>query len=279
MTDEYTQPVVSVILPVYNAEQYLDVAIRSVLWQTYTNFELIILNDGSTDRSDEIIRQYNDKRIRYSRQDNRGLIATLNTLIGQARGQYIARMDADDVSLPERLATQVHRFEQDPPLGLLGSWVQVIDHDDDFVGTVRYPVTDTVIRATLAVRNSFAHGSVMFRRSLQPTYSTEALHAEDYDLWCRLAGSTKMANIPEVLYQWRFHPQSTSSTSSIQNNTAESIRRRYATTLLGHPPTTRDDVQHERRIRGRWPLWRLYRSLLRSYPDAPMTPWLLKALL
>ncbi len=265
-------------MPVYNAGKYLPKAIESILRQTFSDFELLIVNDGSTDDSEKTIRSFTDKRIRYFTQTNQGLIATLNRLIQEARGEYLARMDQDDVAFPERLKIQADFLDKNPDVGLLGAWVQVIDQSNDLLGTIRYPLTHSFIRATLALKTCFAHGTIMMRKALNPVYSHEFLHAEDYDLWCRLAMQTRIATIPRVLYQWRFHPSSTSSAlNNDQKATARKIRAKYAKTLLAEDGN--DFLVAfiaEKGERGRSDIFKLLISLLVAFPFSKFTIKLLK---
>lgn len=267
-------PTVSVILPVYNAGPYLRNAIESILQQTHTDFEFIIVNDGSIDDSEKIIRGYTDQRIRYYSQENQGLISTLNRLIKLARGKYLARMDQDDVSFPERLKIQVDYMNKNNNLGLVGSWVQVIDKNENLLGTVKYPVTSEFIKAALAVRRRcFVHGSVMMLRSLNPIYSHKFIHAEDYDLWCRLVSVTQAINIPRVLYQWRFHSSSISSTLNIiQKKSAKNIQALYGKSLL--LPVSKDlssSLSEEKKLRGVFPILKLLISLIIHFPFSKFT--------
>lgn len=276
-----TSPKISVIMPVYNAGKFLRQAIDSVLQQSFANFELIIINDGSTDDSEKTILNYSDKRIRHFNQANQGLIATLNHLISEAKGLYIARMDQDDVSFPERLKIQSEFLAAHPSIGLVGSWVQVVDRNNDLLGTIKYPVAHDFIRANLALRTCFAHGSIMMRHSLNPVYNRDFLHAEDYELWCRLALQTQMANIPRILYQWRFHPASTSSVSSQnQKSTAKKIQSAYAIRLLAQ---TSDNLtanyKNEKTLRGIYPLVKLLANLLKKFPFSNFSKRLLKIFL
>ena len=267
-------------MPVYNGGLYLREAIQSILDQSYKNFELLILNDGSTDNSEKIIGEYKDARIIAKSQENQGLIRTLNSLIHLAKGTYIARMDPDDVMLPERIRLQVEYLNSHPNVGLVGSWIQVIDSNSDTLGTIKYPVTNTGIRITLAFRTAFTHGAVMLRRSLQPVYSLAYPHAEDFELWCRLLQQTYGANIPQVLYQWRFHASSTSNTlRTPQGQMAKKIKKQYGKALLQHPPAElTNELAKEVKYRGIWPQWKFFFKILLHYPFLSFTRKFLFAL-
>ncbi|HXH19354.1 MAG TPA: glycosyltransferase [Chitinophagales bacterium] len=224
-------PLVTVLLPVYNAEAHVAEAIQSILSQTFRDFELLIINDGSTDRSLEIIRSFNDARIRAeSNESNMKLIATLNKGIDLARGKYIARMDADDVSLPERLQKQVDFMETHSEVGVCGTWFQLFGNSGEIV---KYPEKDENIRIMMLYQTPFCHPSIIFRKDVFDKYGIrflpEFIHAEDYEAWVRLAGLTHFANIPEVLLKYRIHEQSVSAAhQKIQErNTHRIIRRAF----------------------------------------------------
>lgn len=210
-----TEPIVSVVLPVYNCERYLRDAIESVISQTFTCFELIIINDGSTDRSAGIIAAFNDKRIRVFHQANQGLAATLNRGIALARGKYIARQDQDDLSNPDRISLQVAYMEDHPDCVLLGSWAQIMEVDRLVERFHRHPVDEFMLRYQLLFNNPFVHSSVLLRRSalLQVdgyTTDPERQPPEDYELWSRLSRIGSVANIGEVLLTYREIPGSMS---------------------------------------------------------------------
>ena len=204
-------PRVSFLMAVYDGEIYLDEAIQSVLNQTLHDFEFIIINDGSTDGTAKIIERYRreDGRIRAYEQPNRGLVVALNRGLELARGEYVARMDADDISVPERVATQVAFMDAHQEVGICGTWIETIGtpHGD----VRRYPTDDATIRSWLLFESVLAHPSIVMRRELLMktglSYDAGYVHAEDYDLWVRAARHTALANIPEVLLRYRLHPQ------------------------------------------------------------------------
>lgn len=201
-------------MSVYNGEQYLAQAIESILQQTFTDFEFIIINDGSTDRSLQIIQDYIqiDSRIVLISRENKGLIASLNEGLDLARGKYIARMDADDISLPQRLERQYQVMKQNPEVIVCGSWVNKLIADSSTVPNSHIQVTkfytnDKAIKAMLIRACCFAHPAVMLCASkLQKynlAYQTDYLHAEDYALWVRAAKYGEFFNIPEPLLNYR----------------------------------------------------------------------------
>ena len=203
-------PRVSVLMPVRNGAQWLAAAIDSVLGQTLPDFELLVIDDGSTDRTPEIVAGYaaRDPRVRPIRQDALGLVAALNRGLGEARGHLIARLDADDLALPERLARQVAEMDANPRLNLLGSWAETIDGESRTIGRLTPPPEPGKLRDTLARTNPFIHSSVMVRaepvRSLGG-YRGAFEAAEDYDLWLRLSEHGDIAIAPEILVRYREH--------------------------------------------------------------------------
>lgn len=205
-------PTVSVILPVYNAERFLAEAVESILQQSYTNLELIILNDGSTDRSHTILQRYTDPRIVYvQNKTNLGLTKTLNKGLALARGEYIARQDADDISAPTRLEKQKQFLDTHPEIHLVGNfWLNIGPHGR-LLSTQRLPVDSVEIREHLLVDLVITHATVMFRKEILAVtgkYRELAGSAEDLDLWLRLAENFDLCNIPEFLYSVRIHGDS-----------------------------------------------------------------------
>jgi glycosyltransferase involved in cell wall biosynthesis len=208
-------PVVSVLLPVYNAGRYLRTTLDSVLAQTFTDFEVIAIDDGSTDDSPAILSAYRDPRIRVVKHPhNRGLIATLNEGIELARGRYIARMDSDDVMHPDRLAKQVKALEEDTGSAVLATFVRTVNADGDVVGewdVDRATANEASIRAMLPRTNCIAHPSVMVRRSAlgDLRYDPRQPGHEDWDLWLRmLARGLRIAKLAEPLLDYRIHTES-----------------------------------------------------------------------
>ena len=202
-------PKISVVMSVYNAEKYLDEAIESILKQTYKDFEFIIINDGSIDKSLEIIEKYKqqDERIVLISRENKGLIASLNEGIEKARGKYIARMDADDISLPKRFEEQLKIMENDKEIVVCGSWINVFGENRK-EKISKYFQYDKEIKANLIMSCCFAHPSVMMRRDAfldnNIWYDENFKNAEDYHLWTQLARVGKFYNIPKVLLNYRF---------------------------------------------------------------------------
>jgi glycosyltransferase involved in cell wall biosynthesis len=214
-------PLVSVIIPVYNGEQYIAECIESILKQTYAHQEIIVVDDASTDRSVEILKSYRDSRILLIRNEiNLGLAASVNHAIRKSNGAYIARMDADDIASPLRIAKQVDFLTKHTDVSILGTAMRSFGYGR-YLHT--FPVTHAACKPRLLFNVCFGHPTVMFRRGVfdDPTsFYTETLRqfSEEYDLWCRLVNRYTFANLPEVLLQYRtFPPQ--------QKNDAEKKRR------------------------------------------------------
>lgn len=228
--DNAITPLISVVLPVYNGEKYLAGAIDSILAQSFANFELIMIDDGSADGSQQILSEYErrDPRVRVIVRENRGLATTLNDSIDIARGAWIARMDQDDIALPYRLERQLQWLERTGS-DIAGSWVRRFGAGDKRV--VRLRQTDEAIKMEMLFCCPFAHPTVMMRTALvkQLHYDSACEKAEDYDLWERAAeAGWKMTNVPEVLLLYRIHAEQISTrTASHQKQVGQEIRLRY----------------------------------------------------
>ncbi len=200
-------PVVSIVLPVYNGGKYLEASIRSILDQTFHDFELIIINDGSKDNSESIIRKFDDQRIRYFYNENQGLGKSLIQGVGMAKGEFIARQDADDISLPLRLERQVGFLNQHSDVALVGTWADIIDERDQFLDrSHKHPTDPKILKFELVFNNPFVHSSVMFRSAQIHAvggYAPERNAFEDYDLWSRVSHHYQVANLPEKLLIYR----------------------------------------------------------------------------
>ena len=204
-------PKISVIMPVYNTkEEYLREAIESVLAQTFTDFELIIVDDASTSNIDTTVHSYQDQRIQYYRLEvNQGAAAARNYALSKASGEYIAFMDSDDVSTPDRFEKQLAFFSQHPEIGCLGSQAKIIGDDkDNFIFPKIYG--HEAIEAFLIFKGcAFCHSTVMLRKEILDknniSYKNQYVPAEDYALWLDLVGNTKFAILKEKLLFYRFH--------------------------------------------------------------------------
>lgn len=227
------KPRVSVVMPAYNAANYLKEAVDSVLAQTFKDFELIIINDGSTDETGKILNSYKDKRIKIITQKNKGLVATLNKGIGLAKAELIARHDADDRSLPDRFERQVTLFDDDPKLVLAGSSMGVMNMSSVYQHDHLLLLDDAELKQELLVRSPFAHGSVMFKKTafLQAEkYQKSEWPAEDYGLWLRMAPFGAFANIDKPLYVYRENEQGI----SVSNSSAQAKQTRTIRNLAWH---------------------------------------------
>ncbi len=204
-------PRISVVMSAYNAADYLDEAITSILTQTFEDFEFIIIDDGSSDETNGIISDYarRDARVKLvTQKKNQGLIAALNLGFKLARGQYIARMDADDVSLPERFQREYDYLESHPDAVIVGTQAVFIDEKSKTTGFEPFLLDDEEIRTEIMIRNKqFRHGAVLIRHSLitryGELYDPQAVHYEDFEYWPRLLRHGTCANLPEVLYLYR----------------------------------------------------------------------------
>jgi glycosyltransferase involved in cell wall biosynthesis len=231
-------PHVSVIMPVYNAETHLTQAIDSILNQSFRDFEFVVIDDGSTDTSQAILKAIadRDRRLVIYTQPNRGLIASLNEGWKIARGTYIARMDADDISLPRRLEKQVAYLDRNRDVGIVGTWIQDIGRSGEAGPVWPLPTSPGTIPWFLMFGNCMAHPSVMMRREVVAKlgYRTAAIHVEDYDLWMRASAVTRLANIPEVLLKYRVLSHSVSSRNLLlQEEQAGKLQCELRAAVLG----------------------------------------------
>lgn len=204
------KPRVSVIMGVYNTKKYVSQAIDSILKQTYVDFEFIIIDDKSNDGVSDILRKYakKDKRIRlYHNKQNLGLTKNLNVGLKKARGEYIARMDADDVALPKRFAEEVRFLDAHPEIALVGTWADVINKDNKVIGEIKYAPDHKTIRRNMTERSQIIHPSVMFRKSIirkVGVYDPNLRTAQDYEYFARIMSQFQVANIPKKLMQYRW---------------------------------------------------------------------------
>jgi Glycosyl transferase family 2 len=203
-------PTISVVMSVFNGQTFLQEAVDSILSQTFMDFEFVIIDDGSTDKTAEILATYaqQDGRIRIHRQENKGRTVSLNAGIGFAKGKYIARMDADDISLPERLQQQVDFMDKNPAVGLLGGGFEQIDASGQVLDTVRFPLEDSEIKRAMAECNPLCHPAVFMRKDVMLAtgqYRIAFGEAEDYDLWLRMSERTQLANLSQIILRYRIH--------------------------------------------------------------------------
>lgn len=214
-------PVVSVLMPVYNAADYLADAIESILCQTFRDFELILIDDGSTDGSLQIAGRFNDSRLKIVRNaSNLGVATALNIGISKSRGPFLARMDADDISRPERLERQLLFMRWHETIGVCGSWVRCFDDKRFF--TYRYPVGSECVRAYMLFANPLAHPSVMIDRQKFENhhlfYDPQYAAAQDYALWVRCRQRFALDNLPVALVDVRKNAQGVTHSRFSQSN-------------------------------------------------------------
>jgi len=234
-------PSISVILPAYNAQAYLREAIDSILNQTFTDFEFLIFNDGSTDTTQTIIDSYTDPRIiAFHSPNNKGYVHWLNEGIKQANGKYIARMDADDISMPERFQLQFDYMEKHLEIGVCGGQIITICTKE----TIKKPLSDDEIRWWFFKGCPLTHPSVFIRKVILDkwnlTYDKKLQPAEDYDMWWRMAQVCQLANLDITLLQYRYHAQqeSTANSEIQQKNYQKSLSNFFL--MIGIQPKEND---------------------------------------
>ena len=227
-----SKPHISVLMPVYNAAACVHAAIDSILSQSYADFEFIIINDGSTDDSRQIIQSFKDKRIRLiDNPHNLDLVETLNRGLELAQGEYIARMDADDIAYPKRLKTQLDFMHARSKLGICGSFCRTFG---ERAGKLwRYPTQPDWVKAYLLFGSGLAHPSVMMRRSLLEQHGLKYEQfpgAEDYALWVRASYCFELDNVPEVLLKYRAYQAS--YTNAMHHEARVTSRKRIYAIML-----------------------------------------------
>ncbi|WP_052242850.1 MULTISPECIES: glycosyltransferase family 2 protein [Pseudoalteromonas] len=223
---------IDIILPVYNGEAYITESIESILNQTYSNFNLLVINDGSTDKTKLILEQLKntDARIQVINKDNEGLIATLNLGISLSRAKYLVRMDHDDILAPSKLEMQINYMNSHENIDVLGCNAFLIDSSGKRVGSISFPVASLAVKAKSFVRVPVLHPSVMIKVSdkIRPFlyYDEAQLYCEDFGLWHRLLDNDfRITNLKEKLMYYRMHNSSVSSTrrEDMQNNACQII--------------------------------------------------------
>jgi len=238
--NKQSKPVVSVIMAVKDGEKYLRQAVDSIVQQTFHDFEFIIINDCSTDGSMKILNEYTDRRLRiYSNEENIGLTRSLNIALGYARCEYIARMDADDICLPDRFKMQVNFLNAHPDVSVVGTGFMMIEEDGTPIREGHFPMDDDLIRWALCFYNPIVHPSVMMRLSTIKQvggYDPALAQSQDYDLWWRLSFISKLANLESIFVFLRQHPgQITSVHRNNQFERGTKIDQRHLSRVLGKP--------------------------------------------
>lgn len=250
------KPLVSVLMPLYNNEKYVKEAVQSILKQTFNDFEVIIINDGSTDRSSKIAKAFKDKRIRViDHKKNLGIVKSLNQGIKTAKGKYIIRMDSDDISRPNRFKRQITYMEAHPETIVCASWIRVFGTEKTYIW--KTPTDHNDIMARSLFETPIAHPSVILRREAliknRLFFDEKYLYAEDYELWTRVGKVGRLATIPQVLLDYRTHPQQTASQKNkLQQKNALKVRIKVLKEL-GIKPTKSQIVLHNEAAN-----WRLH---------------------
>jgi len=211
-------PLVSIILPAYNCEKYIAASVESILAQVYDNFELIVVNDGSTDNTAAVLSSISDQRLRILNNDgNKGLIYSLNRAIDESKGEFIARMDADDIAVNDRIEKQVHWLLHHPATSAVATCIRIIDEYGNEKGDWaldRKTFTASAIKKVMPRENCLAHPTMMVRGSVLKMYkySAQQKNIEDYDLWLRMLGDGLVIDkIPQALLYYREHASSVTS--------------------------------------------------------------------
>ncbi|GEM_PF-840878 len=233
--DECKTPAISVVMPAYNAAGYIRPAIESILHQTFTDFEFIIIDDGSTDGTAAIVEHYNDSRIRFFRQPNQGLATTLNRGIELSKGCLLARQDADDVAYPERFTKQKAFLDNHPEIAMVGTAAEIWVEDKPSGRYHRHPCHPADLALAMHFDNYFVHSSVMIRRCVFDAVglysSAKARQPEDFDLWSRVAREFTLANLPEPLEVYRERAGSICRTDQFESKCITMAAENIAITL------------------------------------------------
>lgn len=273
-------PVITVLLPAFNAAPFLGAAIESVLAQTCVDFELLVIDDGSTDSTRVVAAGFRDPRLRVlANERNLGLTATLNRGLREARGEFIARQDADDVSQPDRFARQLEFLRANPQVMLLGTSARQVDDAGRAQGTLDMPRSPLAVRWAMLFDNPFLHSAVMFRRAPVVAefggYDESFSISQDYELWSRIARRHPVANLPERLVTLRAHAGSLMRSRRAELD-AETRRIQSAALAAEFPALAFSDREMEMLGQFRWKLepselpefWRLFDRLLAAFHAA-----------
>lgn len=246
-------PQVSVILPVYNTEKYIAEAVRSILNQTFSDFELLVINDASTDKTLDVLSQFVDPRIKIISNDvNLKVVKTLNKGLRLAKGRFIARMDADDIAHPKRFEKQLLYFKQHPEIDIINTWVQTFGSENN---VLRAATNHELIKARLLFLNPITHPAVMFRRDAftknNLCYNEEFVNAEDYGLWVAAIDKIKFAAIPELLFKYRVHDNNVSVLKSSNQSILDKMHYKIYSAFfekLGIGEVTNDELLMHRNL-------------------------------
>lgn len=248
-----TNPRITVLMPAYNAEKYISMAVSSILGQSYENFELLIINDGSTDETAKIINSFADHRILFHQNPaNLGIVPTLNHGLAIARGEYIVRMDSDDISHRERFARQITFMENNPQLGVSGTWISLFGNQPRWL--VKSPVGQENVYAYMMFDNPLFHPTVIMRSSLIKKYNLrydpDFFRSEDFRFWQQGSCYFPMDNLAEPLVDFRVHGQSVTANTHGEMRTQTEIILRQQLEKLGITPTEKEIELHHEISRG-----------------------------
>ncbi len=229
---------ISVVMPCYNSEKFIEDAIQSILDQTFEQFELLIVNDGSTDATEDKIKNYKDPRIRYFKfTSNRGNYPARNKGLFEAQGKYICMMDSDDISLPNRLQKQYNYLESNLNVGCVGSAYEIIDKNGESKGVIRRPKHDSMIKIWLLSNPYIYQPTIMFRNDLikkkELVYDESFQYAGDYDFVVRLSKVADLSNISEVLVNYRNHSEQISTSKKLEQRRLANVVRKQQLERLG----------------------------------------------
>ncbi len=238
-----SSPAITVLMTMFNASRHLRAAVDSILRQTFADFEFLIIDDGSTDDSAEIVGNYDDDRIRLIRNaTNRGQTPCLNQGLELARGEWIARQDADDLSHPRRLERQIARLRVDETLALLGAQAWIVDDRGRFSGMLTVPTEADSIGWAMLFENPFIHTAAVFRRDVAQRlggYDAAFRICQDYDLWLRITAAHRAANLPDRLVTYRHSPSSLQHASRdvVRAESENVVRRAWAAAFTERQPS------------------------------------------
>lgn len=267
-------PKVSVLMPVYNAAPFLAEAIDSILAQTFADFEFVIINDGSTDGSEEIIAAYRDSRIRYlNNENNLGLVATLNRGIDCSQGQYIARMDGDDICLPKRFAKQVEHLDRNPEVGVCGTAYTYFGDSNRLESP---PIDCRKAFTYLSQNSSIGHPTAMIRKSVLDEhairYENEFGYAADYALWVRMGLVSRIESLPDSLLRYRWHSSNMSKTDPHRISAWVRVRILWHQQLAGRE-LNESEKRYFMKELASWSTFQSSRVLLLSILETAQAPY------
>ena len=266
-----SNPLVSVLIPVYNGERYLSETIESILGQNYYNLELLFIDDFSKDHSVQLIESYSDKRIRVIKnKSNLGQASTMNVGISKAGGKVIFRLDQDDISTPDRIEVQLDKMNDKNDL-IIGTWAQIIDENSKIIGYVQHPIDNESIIDSLSINSPLTHSSICISKSnllRLGGYSEKYNMAMDWDLWIRAArNQIKFFNIPDYLVKVRAHPNQASEVNHTQLNLEKLIVMKKTKNLAL-------SIQNQKAH----PVWEFYLEILKRPKRTDILPYIYKIL-